>query len=331
MASNSFGDVFRVTNWGESHGKAIGVIVDGCPSLLEIDVDEIQKELNRRRPGQSDIVTQRNEKDKVEILSGIFEGKTTGTPISMIIYNNDVKKDYYKELKDYYRPGHADEVYQKKYGIRDHFGGGRSSARITAGNVAAGAIAKKILRNNNIEVLAYSKSIYDIRCDIDINNLTLDKIEKNSVRCPDEKTAFKMIELLKKTKKEEDSVGGIVECIIKNIPVGIGEPVFDKLDARLASAMMGINASKGFEIGSGFSCSMMKGSEHNIVHKNHSGGVTGGISDGNHIVFRVAFKPTPSIGNNRHDPCVVPRAVPIVEAMAAIVIADLYLKAKKCL
>jgi chorismate synthase len=326
MVNNTFGNIFRVTNWGESHGKALGVVVDGCHSLLEISREDIQKELNRRRPSQSEIVTQRNEPDKVEILSGIFDGKTTGTPISMIIYNNDAQKKDYENLKNIHRDGHADMVYDKKYGIRDYFGGGRSSARITAGNVAAGAIAKKLLSlKTNIKILAYTKSIYNIHCNPDINNLRFEDIERNSVRCPNEKIALKMIELLKNIKKEKNSVGGIIECVVKNVPIGLGEPIFNKLDASLAHSMLSINASKGFELGSGFSCFNMTGIEHNNKSKNYSGGITGGISDGKDIVFRVSFKPTPNIGNNRHDPCVVPRAVPIVEAMTALVLADFYL------
>jgi len=330
MSDNSLGDIFVVNSWGESHGKAIGVVIDGCPPLLEISKQDIQFELNRRRPGQSEIVTQRNEPDIVEILSGIFENKTTGTPISMIIWNKDSKKEDYSGLKKKFRDGHADYVYEKKYGIRDYFGGGRSSARITAGYVAAGALAKKFLKNNlGIEILAYSRKIYNIEYTASPDTLEFEQIEKNPVRCPDEETAFRMITLLKKIKKQGNSVGGIVECIVRNVQIGLGEPVFNKLDSRLAQAMLGINACKGFEIGSGFSCSNMTGKEHNNSSKNFSGGVTGGISDGNNIVFRAAFKPTPNYGNDRSDPCVVPRAVPIVEALTAIILMDLYLKGLK--
>ena len=349
--SNIFGDLFKITTWGESHGKAIGVVIDGCPAGLKISVKDIQKELDRRRPGQSKIVTQRDEKDKVEILSGIFEGKTLGTPISLIVYNADSKSKDYKELKDKYRPSHADFTYAAKYGIRDHRGGGRASARETIGRVASGAIAKKLLKK--MEVLAYVKQIHKIESDIDPSKVTAKQIESNIVRCPDATAAKKMINKIEKAKKAGDSLGGIIECVIRNVPAGLGSPVFDKLDALLAQAMLSIPATKGFEVGSGFGAVEMMGSEHNdemtIKNKkvttktNNAGGIVGGISNGMDIIFRVAFKPTATIfkkqatvtssGKNttlqmsgRHDPCVLPRAVPIVEAMATLVLADEWLK-----
>ncbi len=356
MAGNSFGTLFRVTNWGESHGKAIGIVVDGCPSLLSITEEEIQTELDRRKPGQSKITTARKEDDKIEILSGIYNGKTTGTPISLIIYNKDFKKEDYQEIEQKFRPSHADFTYEEKYGIRDPYGGGRSSARLTAGYVAAGAIAKKILKiANNIEIVAYVKQIKDIKANIDSETAKEKDIESNKVRCPDQKTAEAMIIVIEKAKEQGDSVGGIIECIIKNTPAGLGEPICDKLEADLAKAMMMINATKGFEIGSGFHGTTMFGSEHNdlfekkagkiITKTNNSGGIQGGISNGMPIIFRVAFKPTATIqkeqmtitregkqailaAKGRHDPCVVPRAVPIVEAMAALVLCDHYLRAK---
>jgi len=355
MAGNTLGKLFRITNWGESHGKAIGVVVDGCPPLLELNQADIQKELDRRKPGQSKITTPRKEDDKVEILSGVFEGKTTGTPISLIIHNKDFKKTDYKELSKVFRPGHADFTYDKKYGIRDPNGGGRSSARVTAGNVAAGAIAKKILEKNRIEVIAYVKSVKNKAANIDPNKVTVKEIEKNIVRCPDQNKAKEMMKLIEKINKSGDSVGGVVECIIRNVPVGLGEPIFDKIEADLAKAMLLINASKGFEIGSGFSSANLLGSKNNdpfiikdgIVQTktNNAGGTLGGITNGMPIVFRVAFKPTPTIrkgqmtitkdgkeaileAKGRHDPCILPRAVPVVEAMAALVLCDHYLRYK---
>jgi len=357
MAGNTLGEVYRITNWGESHGPSIGVVVDGCPSDLAITPEEIQVDLDRRKPGQSKVSTSRNEKDTVQILSGVFEGKTTGTPISLLIQNKDYENEDYENFVEIFRPGHADFTYKKKYGRRDPFGGGRSSARITAGHVAAGAIAKKYLTKvNDIEIVGYVKSVKDISINIEIDELEKDKVESNIVRCPDQDKAQEMISLIEKYKEEGDSVGGVVECVIKNPPIGLGEPVFSKLHADLAHAALSINATKGFEIGEGFKAAQYKGSEHNdsfdfdkngevITKTNHAGGVLGGISNGMPIKFRVAFKPPPTIGkeqdtinekgdkvklsaSGRHDPCVVPRAVPIVEAMAANIIMDHYLRQK---
>ena len=349
MAGNTFGKIFTLTSFGESHGVAIGGIIDGCPAGLKMDVDFIQFELNRRKPGQSKIVTQRKEEDKVEFLSGIFEGKTTGTPIGFIILNKDQKSKDYSHLKDSFRPSHADFTYDKKYGHRDYNGGGRSSARETAVRVVAGAIAKLILKKYKISIDAYVSSVGDIFLEKDYTELNLKKTETNDVRCPDEKTAKRMIEKINQIRKEGDSIGGVISCVIKNTPVGLGEPVFDKLHADLGKAMLGINAVKGFEYGSGFVGTMMKGSEHNdiiakkgnkvITLTNHSGGIQGGISNGMDIYFRVAFKPVATImmdqdtislndkksvvkGKGRHDPCVLPRAVPIVEAMSALILVD---------
>ncbi|MDY0090846.1 MAG: chorismate synthase [Flavobacteriaceae bacterium] len=347
MAGNSFGTIFRLTTFGESHGKALGGIIDGCPSGIELDFKAIQYEMERRKPGQSKIVTQRKESDEVEFLSGIFEGKTTGTPIGFIIPNTNQKSEDYLHIKDIYRPSHADYVYEKKYGVRDYRGGGRSSARETACRVVAGAIAKQILKD--IKINAFVSSVGDIFIDKPYQALDFSKIESNPVRCPDEATADKMIECIKEIKKQGDTVGGTITCVIQNVPVGLGEPVFDKLHAELGKAMLSINAVKGFEYGSGFCGSRMKGSEHNDLFNpdgstksNLSGGIQGGISNGMDIYFRVAFKPVATImqiqetidnrgdvvkmqGKGRHDPCVVPRAVPIVEAMAALVLADYYL------
>lgn len=352
--SDTFGKLFKITNFGESHGKSIGVVVEGCPPLLELSEEEIQLDLNRRAPGQSEITTQRKEDDKVEILSGVFNGKTTGAPIALIIFNKDYKKEDYKELSKAYRPSHSDFTWEKKYGIRDPFGGGRTSARLTAGNVAAAAIAKKILKQRfQTEIIAYVKRIKDIEVNVDSDKVNEKDIESNVVRCPDKKAAEKMIDLIKKTQQEGDSLGGIIECVVRNVPIGLGEPIFDKLDSDLAKAMMSINATKGFEIGSGFSGSNLYGSQHNDpfiikdnkikTKTNNSGGVQGGISNGMPIIFRVAFKPTSTIqktqktvntggkeielvAQGRHDPCVLPRAVPIVEAMAALVLCDHYLR-----
>jgi chorismate synthase len=349
MAGNSFGKNFTLTSFGESHGIAIGGIIDGCPAGLKIDFDFIQSELDRRKPGQSKIVSQRKESDKAEFLSGIFEGKTTGTPIGFIILNKDQKSKDYDHLKDLFRPSHADFTYEKKYGHRDHNGGGRSSARETAVRVVAGAIAKLILKKYKISIDAYVSSVGDIFLEKEYTELNLKKTELNEIRCPDEKTAKRMIEKINQIRKEGDSIGGVISCVIKNSPEGLGEPVFDKLHAELGKAMLGINAVKGFEYGSGFIGTTMKGSEHNdIISKkgnkivtltNHSGGIQGGISNGMDIYFRVAFKPVATImmeqetiskdekksivkGKGRHDPCVLPRAVPIVEAMAALVMVD---------
>ena len=347
MAGNSYGTLFRVTTFGESHGEALGGIIDGCPSGIELDLDAIQFEMSRRKPGQSKIVTQRKEEDDVQFLSGIFEGKTTGTPIGFIIPNTNQKSDDYSHIKDNYRPSHADYVYEKKYGVRDYRGGGRSSARETASRVVAGAIAKQMLPE--IKFNAYVSSVGPLFLEKPYQDLDFSLIENNPVRCPDEKMAAEMEEYIKKIKKEGDTVGGTVTCVIQNVPIGLGEPVFDKLHAELGKAMLSINAVKGFEFGSGFCGSQMKGSEHNDLYNldgstktNLSGGIQGGISNGMDIYFRVAFKPVATImqkqesldnkgnitemtGKGRHDPCVVPRAVPIVEAMAAIVLADFYL------
>lgn len=353
MPGSSFGNIFRLCTWGESHGPALGVVVDGCPAGLKISEKEIQKELNRRKPGQSEITTSRGEGDEVKILSGVFEGKTTGTPISLIIENKNQHSNDYEKLTETYRPSHADFTYDVKYGFRDYRGGGRASARETAGRVAAGAIAGKILKTQTkTEILAYIKQVNRIKADIDPDTVTSAQIERNAVRCPNQTTAKKMIKLIEKMKKAGDSVGGVVECVIKNPPAGLGSPVFEKLDARLAQAMLSLPAAKGFEIGSGFEAILMTGSRHNdillkkgnkiMTKSNHAGGVVGGISNGMNIIFRVAFKPTATIfkkqktvtkaGHNvnlqmsgRHDPCVLPRAVPIVEAMAALVLADEWL------
>ena len=356
---NSFGKLFTITTWGESHGAAVGVTIDGCPPNLPITVEEIQAELDRRRPGQSDIVTPRKEEDRVEILSGVFEGKTTGTPISMLVRNADQRPGAYDEMREKFRPSHADYTYTAKYGIRDHRGGGRSSARETIGRVAAGAIAKKILANvktgGGVEVRAFVTQIHDIVAPAEAlaEFPSLAAVEANAVRCPHAETAAKMIERIKEVRSVGDSVGGVIECRVRGVPAGLGEPVFDRLEADLGKAMLSLPATKGFEIGSGFSGTRMKGSEHNDAFvsrdgavrtaTNRSGGVQGGISNGEEIVFRVAFKPTATIlqpqqtvdvrgeetelaARGRHDPCVLPRAVPIVEAMAALVIVDHWMR-----
>jgi chorismate synthase len=347
MAGNSYGTLFRITTFGESHGEALGGIIDGCPSGILLDFDAIQLEMSRRKPGQSAIVTQRKESDDVQFLSGIFEGKTTGMPIGFVIPNTNQKSDDYTHIKDNYRPSHADYVYDKKYGLRDYRGGGRSSARETASRVVAGAIAKQVLPN--ISINAYVSSVGPITMNTPYQELDFSKTESNPVRCPDEASAVIMEEYIRDIRKQGDTVGGTVSCVIKNVPVGLGEPVFDKLHAELGKAMLSINAVKGFEFGSGFSGTAMKGSEHNDLYNsdgttktNLSGGIQGGISNGMDIYFRVAFKPVATImqkqdslnnkgeitemtGKGRHDPCVVPRAVAIVEAMAAIVLADFYL------
>ena len=347
MAGNSYGNLFKLTTFGESHGEALGGIIDGCPPGIPLDFDAIQKEMNRRKPGQSAIVTQRKEADEVQFLSGIFEGKTTGTPIGFIIPNTNQKSDDYSHIKDSYRPSHADYVYEKKYGIRDYRGGGRSSARETVCRVVAGAIAKQVL--SMVKINAFVSSVGEIFIDKPYQELDFSKTETNLVRCPDEAIALKMEEHIKEIRKQGDTVGGTVTCVIQNVPIGLGEPVFDKLHAELGKAMLSINAVKGFEYGSGFCGARMKGSEHNDLQNldgttksNLSGGIQGGISNGMDIYFRVAFKPVATImqkqesldtsgnlvemqGKGRHDPCVVPRAVPIVEAMAALVLADFYL------
>ena len=346
MAGNTYGNIYKLTTFGESHGAAIGGVIDGCPPGISLDFDAIQKELTRRKPGQSAIVTQRKEDDEVQFLSGIFEGKTTGTPIGFIIPNTNQKSSDYSHIKDVYRPSHADYVYEQKYGIRDYRGGGRSSARETASRVVAGAIAKQILPD--IKINAFVSSVGDIFIDKPYQALDFSLIENNPVRCPDEATASKMEEYIRQIRKEGDTVGGTITCVIQNVPIGLGEPVFDKLHAELGKAMLSINAVKGFEYGSGFCGAKMKGSEHNdafnpdgTTKSNLSGGIQGGISNGMDIYFRVAFKPVATLiqeydaldntgnivkmqGKGRHDPCVVPRAVPIVESMAAMVITDFY-------
>jgi len=344
MAGNSFGNIFKLSTFGESHGKALGGVIDGCPAGVELDFDTINKELNRRRPGQSEIVTQRKEDDLVEFLSGIFEGKTTGTPIGFIIVNKDQKSKDYSHIQNSYRPSHADFVYDKKYGFRDYRGGGRSSARETVVRVVAGSIAKMLLKD--VKINAFVSSVGEITYDYQNSKIDFDKIEDSIVRCPDEKISDEMINFIKSIKKNGDTVGGVISCIISGVPVGLGEPVFNKLHAELGKAMLSINAVKGFEFGSGFKGSSMKGSEHNdsfnvdgTTKTNKSGGIQGGISNGMDIYFNVAFKPVSTImrdqdsidsdgnevkvkGKGRHDPCVVPRAVPIVEAMSALVLAD---------
>src|ERR1700761_3957346 len=358
MAGNSFGQLFRITTFGESHGEAIGVIIDGCPAQLEVDLDYIQGELDKRRPGQSKITTQRKESDTVRILSGVFEGKTTGTPIMMLIPNEDQRSKDYNHNTDVFRPSHADYTYQTKYGIRDHRGGGRSSARETAARVAAGALAKLLLKSQGIEIAAHVSSVGTINApNVEITDVQefINLREENIVRCGDPATAHEMIEFIDGIRKQGDTVGGKISCYVKNCPVGLGEPVFDKLHADLGKAMLSINAVHGFEFGSGFAGSEMRGSEHNDIFlpasdtqgirtiTNYSGGIQGGISNGMPIEFRVAFKPVATImhnqatvdsqgnaaeisGKGRHDPCVVPRAVPIVEAMAALVLADHWLR-----
>jgi len=344
MAGNTYGTIFKLSTFGESHGKAIGGVIDGCPAGVELDLEAIQRDLDRRKPGQSAIVTQRKEPDEVEFFSGIFEGKTTGTPIGFAIHNTNQKSKDYSHIKDSYRPSHADYVYDEKYGIRDYRGGGRSSARETASRVVAGAIAKQFL--NPISINAYVSAVGNIKLEADPATVDFAEIENNPVRCPDQAKAAEMEAYIKQIRKEGDTIGGIVTCVIKNVPVGLGEPVFDKLHAELGKAMLSINAVKGFEYGSGFEGTSMKGSAHNDLFNtdgttktNQSGGVQGGISNGMDIYFRVAFKPVATImqnqetinskgdtvamqGKGRHDPCVVPRAVPIVEAMAALVLAD---------
>lgn len=357
MAGNTFGEVFRITTFGESHGDAIGAVIDGCPAGLEVDISYIQKEADKRKPGKSPIHSARSESDQVRIISGIYEGKTLGTPITLLINNEDPNSRDYDIYKSVYRPSHADYTYQTKYGIRDHRGGGRSSARETAARVAAGAIARLLLAKNNISIYAYTDQIGNIKLDKPYSELDLESTYQNDVHCPDSETAAKMHSLIEQVHQEGDSIGGVVFCVIKNCPSGLGEPVFDKLEADLAKAMLSINASKGFEIGSGFTAATMKGSEHNdkfaapesgssVTITNNSGGIQGGISNGADIYFRVCFKPTATIfqkqmmlkndgsvveiepEEGRHDPCVATRAVNIVEAMAALVLADHLLRNK---
>ncbi len=354
--SSIYGKIFKISTFGESHGKAIGVIVDGCPAGVEFDENFIQNELDRRRPGQSRITTQRKESDEFQVLSGVFEGKTTGTPIAMVIPNEDQRSKDYSHIASQFRPSHADYTYTAKYGNRDYRGGGRSSARETAARVAAGALAKTLLSTNNITIQAYVSQVGKLKLDKQYWQLDLSKTDDNAVRCPDEEMAQQMFDYIDNIRKKGDSIGGIITCVIKGVPVGWGEPVFDKLHAELGKAMLGINAVKGFEYGSGFEGVELFGSDHNDeffiaddgeVHTktNHSGGIQGGISNGEDIYFRVAFKPVATImqdqesvnaegekvivsGKGRHDPCVLPRAVPIVEAMAALVLADFSLRAK---
>lgn len=349
---NTFGQIFRLTSFGESHGKAVGGIIDGCPAGLAIDVDFIQYELDRRKPGQSKITTQRKENDVVEFMSGIFEGKTQGTPIAFVVWNKDQHSGDYNDIKNIFRPSHADYTYTQKYGSRDHRGGGRSSARETIARVVAGAVAKLLLKHEGINVQAFVKSVGDIMVSKNYQELDLTQTDSNIVRCPDAEVAEQMINKIEAIKKDRDTIGGIVQAVITNVPVGLGEPAFNKLHADLGAAMLGINAVKGFEYGSGFEGTKLTGSMHNDIFEstpsgvrtqtNHSGGIQGGISNGEDIYFNVAFKPVatllkeqqtidkdekPAVVNpkGRHDPCVLPRAVPIVEAMAALVIADHYL------
>lgn len=353
MASNSFGSIFQLTTFGESHGAALGGIIDGCPAGLDIDLEFIQSELQRRKPGQSHITTQRKEEDEVKFLSGIFEGKTTGHPIGFIIENTNQKSNDYEHIKDAYRPSHADFTYQEKYGIRDYRGGGRSSARETACRIVGGAVAKLFLKHYNISIQAYVSQVGHIKLDKSYTELDLSKTEESIIRCPETSTANQMIEFIESIRKEGDTIGGIVSCVVKGATVGLGEPVFDKLHADLGKAMLSINAVKGFEYGAGFDSIKYKGSELNdafakegdsiITKTNHSGGIQGGISNGEDIYFNVAFKPVATImqdqesvdkdgntavvkGKGRHDPCVLPRAVPIVESMAALVLADALLR-----
>lgn len=356
MAGNSFGEIFRITTFGESHGKAIGVIIDGCPAGLKLDLDLIQHDLDRRKPGQSAITTQRKESDTFEILSGVFNSTTLGTPIAIVIKNEDQKPEDYTHLKEAYRPSHADFTYDSKYGIRDYRGGGRASARETAARVAAGAIARQLLKTAGITINAYVSAVGTIKLQKSYQQLDLAVTDSNIVRCPDEETANLMIEKIQQTRAKGDTLGGVISCVIAGAPAGLGEPVFDKLHADLGKAMLSINAVHGFEYGSGFAGTQLNGSEHNdifeknaegktVTHTNNSGGIQGGISNGMDIYFNVAFKPVATImqtqktldsegnetdikGKGRHDPCVVPRAVPIVEAMAALVLADHWLRAR---
>ncbi len=346
-----FGTLFRISTWGESHGGGVGVVIDGCPPRLPLSEEDIQPDLDRRRPGQSDIVTPRKESDTCRILSGVFRGVTLGTPISILVPNTDARPEAYSEMETHFRPSHADFTYQEKYGVRNWEGGGRSSARETIGRVAAGAIAKKILRTlyPGLEVLAWVSEIHGIPATVDPDTVRFEDIESNAVRCPDAPAAAKMIERIKEVRSKGDSVGGLIECVIRGCPVGLGEPVFDRLEADLAKAMLSLPATKGFEVGSGFAGTRLRGSEHNDAYvvregrvrtaTNRSGGVQGGISNGEPVFFRIAFKPTATIAKSqdtvttgghesqlaargRHDPCVLPRAVPMVEAMAALVLCD---------
>ena len=352
---NSYGELFRITTWGESHGGGVGVVIDGCPPRLALTEADIQMELDRRRPGQSKITTPRQEADRCEILSGVFEGWTLGTPIAILVRNEDARPSSYADFKDKYRPSHADYTYEAKYGIRNWQGGGRSSARETIGRVAAGAVAQKLLRERcSTEIVGYVQQVHTVIAAVDPRTVTREAVESNIVRCPDTDVAGKMIGAIEEARRRQDSIGGVVECVARHVPAGLGEPVFDKLEADLAKAMLSLPASKGFEIGSGFAGTMLYGSEHNDpfyadeqrqVHTrtNYSGGVQGGISNGEPIRIRIAFKPTATIGKEqetintdcepvtlaargRHDPCVLPRAVPMVEAMMALVLVDHYLR-----
>ncbi|SRR6266568_5152835 len=357
MAGNTFGQLFRITTFGESHGGAVGAVIDGCPPNIEITEEEIQKDLDRRKPGQSEITSPRKEQDVIHILSGVIDKRTTGTPILLLANNKDVRSEDYQHLKNLYRPGHADYTFEAKYGIRDYKGSGRASARETLARVAAGAIAKKYLRKKlGIEFLSYVEQVGDIKTSVDFETVTHAQIESNIVRCPDERAAEKMIKLIEEVRDDGDSIGGVIKGVIKPVPIGLGEPVFDKLPADLAKAMMSINATKGFSFGSGFDGVKLRGSQHNDsfyldekgnirTKTNNAGGTLGGISNGETIHFRVAFKPVSTIkkkqqtvtkekhlveleASGRHDPCVLPRAVPIVDAMAAHVIMDHYLRHK---
>lgn len=355
--SSTYGKIFKISTFGESHGKAIGVVIDGCPSGVEFDINFIQNELDRRKPGQSKITTQRKESDSFEVLSGVFEGKTTGTPIAIVIFNEDQRSKDYGHIADKFRPSHADFTYHEKYGIRDYRGGGRSSARETAARVAAGALAKLALKSTGIEIYSYVSQVGNMKLGKNYHDLDLSKIDSNAVRCPDANMATRMFDYIDSVRKNGDSVGGIITGVIKNVPTGWGEPVFDKLHAELGKAMLSINAVKGFEYGSGFEGVSMLGSEHNDdffleeatgkvkTKTNHSGGIQGGISNGEDIYFNVAFKPVATImkdqdsvndagekvivsGKGRHDPCVLPRAVPIVDAMSALVLVDFWLRSR---
>ena len=351
---NTIGKLYTLTSFGESHGEAMGGVIDGCPAGFVVSTDEVQRELDRRRPGQSDLTTERREEDQVEFLSGILEGVTTGMPIGFIVRNQDARSRDYEAMKDVFRPSHADFTLEKKYGIRDYRGGGRSSAREHVARVVAGAIAKQILSTRGVSVQGYTSQIGHVELDKPYSELDLSQVETNAVRCPDENTAREMEALIREVKAEEDSIGGVVSCVIRGIPAGVGEPVFDRFQARLGHYMMGINAAKGFEYGEGFRAATMRGSEHNDVFTvadgqvkpltNHAGGILGGITSGENVYFRVAFKPVATIGreqrtvdcsgreilfsaHGRHDPCVVPRAVPVVEAMAAMLVLDMMMEA----
>ncbi len=349
--SSHFGVLFRIATWGESHGGGVGVVIDGCPAQIPLSPENIQMDLDRRRPGQSEIVSPRAEEDKCQILSGVFEGKTLGTPISILVWNTDARPEAYREIQSAFRPSHADYTYQAKYGIRNWQGGGRSSARETIGRVAAGAVAKKVLERlaPSLEVVAYVKSIHQIEAKVAPDSVARMEVDRSIVRCPDPDAAQQMVDLIKNVRKEGNSVGGIIECVVRGVPVGLGEPIFDKLEADLAKAMLSLPATKGFDIGAGFDGTRLTGAELNDqfevrdgrvrTRTNFSGGIQGGITNGENILFRVAFKPTATImreqdtvtvtgeatklaGRGRHDPCVLPRAVPMVEAMAVLVLCD---------